>query len=1112
VKPQLCIEPIAISFPIDKWVTYIRVLCSLFLANLGLTSGRGANPDFVFTTFAGAAGQTGTADGIGSAARFKEPNNLTVDGAGNIYVADSANHTIRKITPDGAVTTLAGSPGNSGSADGIGSAARFNFPRGVAVDQAGIVYVADTGNCTIRKITAQGEVSTLAGTPAPPDGGGHADGIGAAAGFQFPWGVAVNSSGTVYVADSLNNLIRKITPTGVVTTLAGSVAWGLTDGAGTTARFYNPSGITVDANGNLYVADTNNSRVRKVTADGVVTTLPGEFGSFAGVAVDPTGNVYITARGEVMQLSPSGATFEMGGFMQTGSADGPANVVRFNNPISVALDGAGNLYVADFYNGTIRKGTPVAITWPTPPSLAEGTPLSDAQLNATANVEGTFAYSPAAGTYLGIGSQKLTVTFTPVGGASYTTTTAEVFVTVTARKPEITWPQPAPIDYGTLLTNTQLNARANVPGTISYSEQYGALLTAGTHTLRATLTPAETSIYPSVSAEVSLVVNPVAVIPIQIKSQPASQTVLNGASVVFSFSVTGSPPPRYYWQESRDGGATWDSISNSSQYSGTETATLSISNVSSSMDGFLYRCSALTVGSGEWSQTASLHVGTSIAYLGGYFGSFANGGSWAMYIGTPSKFIGYLPGRKSAIVETFTINPDGTFSFPCHELVQGGPGPGRLTLTGTISAPDPAHRVVSAQLTEINEGLTGAFPTSGALTNLSGDFFTATALGVDQGTLYIIVGYSGDFQAVVVTPNLVDGAHGTLDPSGSQSVVTSERRRLAVTINPNAHSVNATLSQATAATAPSSGVARRVSGAGQTAAIQFAGLGQSVISTSRFVNIATRAYCSTGNGVTIGGFVVSGSVPKRVLIRAIGPTLGSQGIPAGEVLQDPSVEVHDANNGNVIIGSNDNWVDNANAADITTTGATIGAMALDKNDTKSAALLTTLAPGVYNFVVKGKGTGSGTVLLEVYDADPVSNGDRFVNIATRAYASTGTGVAIGGFVISGNAPKHLLVRAVGPTLVKLGLGASEVLADPMIELHDAAQANAIIASNDDWGADVNASAIQTTAARVGAIPIDSSDAKSSALLVTLQPGVYSFVARGSNSTSGVVLVEVYDAD
>jgi subtilisin family serine protease len=274
---------------------------------------------------------------------------------------------------------------------------------------------------------------------------------------------------------------------------------------------------------------------------------------------------------------------------------------------------------------------------------------------------------------------------------------------------------------------------------------------------------------------------------------------------------------------------------------------------------------------------------------------------------------------------------------------------------------------------------------------------------------------------------------------------------------------------------------------------------------SGFANIATRAYCSTANRVTIGGFVVSGTSSKRVLVRAVGPSLTTQGLLAPEVLADPTIDVYQ---GSSVIASNDDWGSNSNATEITNTSIQIGASALDSSDTKSSALLLTLPPGVYSFVVNGKSATSGVVLLEVYDADG-GVGSKFVNIATRAYATTGSGVAIGGFVISGNVSKNILVRAVGPTLSTQGLNQSEVLADPVIELH---QGTPVIAINDDWGSGGNKDEIVATGVRIGATPFALTDTASSALLLNLQPGVYSFIASGKNNSSGIVLVEIYDAD
>lgn len=321
------------------------------------------------TTLAGTAGSKGSTDGPGATARFARPMGLAVAPDGTLYVADEENSTVRKLTPTGEVTTLAGAAGSKGSADGAGPAARFYHPVGVALDAGGTLYVTDADNHTIRKITPSGTVTTLAGTAGRR---GSADGAGAAAGFNTPHSLAVGADGTVYVADTFNHIIRKITPVGIVTTLAGKAGHkGSADGIGEDARFHYPAAVAVDAQGVVYVADNGNQTIRKITSTGNVATIAGAAGRAgsadgrgadarfrypSGLAVDASGSVYVAdhLNGTVREIMTTGEVITLAGtVLHAGHVDGSGPEARFEGPSGIAVDADGTLYVTDG-NGTIR--------------------------------------------------------------------------------------------------------------------------------------------------------------------------------------------------------------------------------------------------------------------------------------------------------------------------------------------------------------------------------------------------------------------------------------------------------------------------------------------------------------------------------------------------------------------------------------------------------------------------------------------------------------------------------------------------------------------------------------------------------------------------------------
>jgi sugar lactone lactonase YvrE len=358
----------------------------------------------------------GDVDGFGTSARFRGPNGIAIDAAGVIYVADSENFVVRRITPDGLVRTWAGASGEAGFADGAGSAARFGGGPsidgaqgigGMAFDASGNLLVADRGNHRIRRVTSQAAVSTVAGDGVQ----GFADGAATAARFDRPWAIAVDRLGNAYVAEAGRSWIRKVTPAGAVTTVAGAAESGAADGPAASARFGFITGLAVDGAGNVYVADFPNHAIRRLGTDGIVTTIAGQLGvagaadgrgtqallngpaaiaidaggtlyvkdsrsirriqpsgdvttvaalatdAIGGLAVAATGEIYATAYADntVLRIAPGGAVTVVAGAQRETIArvDGNAMTARFTNLTAMTVNAQGELLVID--NDSIRK-------------------------------------------------------------------------------------------------------------------------------------------------------------------------------------------------------------------------------------------------------------------------------------------------------------------------------------------------------------------------------------------------------------------------------------------------------------------------------------------------------------------------------------------------------------------------------------------------------------------------------------------------------------------------------------------------------------------------------------------------------------------------------------
>ncbi len=296
------------SFDLPRSVA-IDAIGNIIVADANNHRIRSISTEGVVRTIAGSS-TSGFVNGASTTARFNSPRDVTIDALGNIIVADRGNHSIRKITPDGMVSTIAGS-NTVGSADGASATARFSSPIGVTIDAFGNIIVTDQNNHRIRSIDPDGMVSTIAGSDI-----GFADGASATAEFDRPWGVTIDVLGNIIVADSANNRIRSISTDGIVSTIAGSNTVGTADGASATARFNNPTGVAVDAGGNIIVTDSRNNRIRSIDPDGIVTTIAGSSAGFT---------------------------------------DGVASNAEFFRPVGVAIDASGNIIIADQSNSRIRQ-------------------------------------------------------------------------------------------------------------------------------------------------------------------------------------------------------------------------------------------------------------------------------------------------------------------------------------------------------------------------------------------------------------------------------------------------------------------------------------------------------------------------------------------------------------------------------------------------------------------------------------------------------------------------------------------------------------------------------------------------------------------------------------
>jgi len=493
---------------------------------------------------------------------------------------------------------------------------------------------------------------------------------------------------------------------------------------------------------------------------------------------------------------------------------------------------------------------------------------------------------------------------------------------------------------------------------------------------------------------------------------------------------------------------------------------------------------ATQAGDAIHAQAASVERSFSVAVHGAatFFGALMDDGvevgEFAAYLdesGQSGYMLGYLPGTDTGFVIEFSVDSSGQFTATTT-LLPGGTS--TITLAGDASVFAIAGTIAEFGLTFSAT----ADPVPGSSSGQAG-FYTASTLDADGGPVYTLTGNDGTVFVLGVIGGQVEGGTGSFDgDTGGFSVVgLGGSGTFSGAVGGGGSAVSGTF------------------GGGAGDPVGFAGLGSSTSRTDRLVNLSSRGRVGTEDGVIVMGFVVSGSQPKPVLVRGVGPGLARFGV--AEWLPNPRLSIF---RDGAPIAENDDWGSASNIDDVRAAMLATGAFGL-ADDSQDASILITLEPGVYTAHITSAG-GTGVVLAEVYDAstNPQDDVQRLVNISSRSFVSSGENLLIGGLIVTGNSPKRVLIRGVGPSLARFGL--PQPLEDPRLVVYSG---SAIIAENDDWGQGANSAASLTeTSVRVGAFSL-TSGSRDSALMITLNPGAYTVQLSGGDG-AGTALVEIYE--
>jgi sugar lactone lactonase YvrE len=900
----------------------------------------------IITTVAGSGRHLLGLGGPATQVNLGETGGVARDSVGNLYVSDRSYHGVLKITAAGIATIVAGKgvPEFSGD-NGPATQAGLNSPGSLLFDAANNLYIADENNNRIRRVTPSGIITTFAGG-GPDVNQPPVEGVLATNTFVSPNGLAIDIGGNIYVSDWNHNIVRKIRNDSTVVTVIGNGIRGFSgdNGPATSASIDRPTGLAIDSVGNLYMADFEGRRIRKVTTDGIIHTiagtgqtgLTGDGGPAINATIDlpmdlfinNTGDLYISslANNVVRKISASDGiinTIVGNGAYGFSGDGGPALNATLKGAVSLVIDGAQNIYVSDRYNSRVRK------------------------------VDNSGTISTFAGNGAGNSSGD--------GGAA---------------------------------TSVGLNR----PSAVAFDSSGNMYIAdAANHRIR------------------------------KVTTQGAISTIAGTGNPGFS----GDNGPAVNAMLDEPQGIAADI--NGNIYIA-DTRNSRVRQINKNLVISTYAGSGNTLGDGGPATNANVGQTRSIAvdqvgnlFIADPFHARIRRVNTSGIITTIAGNGQFGYGGDGGLATNASINPYAV-------AVESN---GSVYISGPSANPSHVRKVDS----------------QGIITRFAGDDGQGCDLGGPQICLATQVTYETCINVAF------DGHGGYFVGSEGFSLVTQvASNNIASSLVHSDQGGAAGFSgdggpALTAFLYHPGGLATDAAGDLYIADTVNDWIRKVQMNPPVFANISTRLSVGIDTNVLIGGFIINGTQSKKVIVRAIGPSLTQFGVPGA--LADPILELHD--NTGALIGTNDNWQTTQIGGVITADQVNeIQNSGLAPRDPAESVIIASLQPGGYTGIVRGKNNTTGVALVEGYDGNRMQN-SKLANISTRGLVQTGSDVMIGGLIVQGNNPARMIVRAIGPSLTQFGI--PNALPDPTLELHDGN--GVLLASNDNWRSDQEAEILAT---------------------------------------------------